>query len=66
LFVSPLYQIPTFARQVGASEKNDLVKLSTKGEKRMLNWLIVYGDSEEDALEIAGKVLKTIWAEYLA
>ena len=58
--------IPAFARQVDVSERNDLIKLSTQGGKRMLNWLMVYGDSEADALEIASKVLKTIWAEYLA
>ena len=58
--------IPAFARQVEALDKNDFIKLSMKGDKRMLNWLLVYGDSEADALEIASKVLKTIWAEYLA
>ncbi len=58
--------IPVFACQVETGEKKDLIKLSQKGSKRILNWLVVYGDNEADALEIADKVLQTIWAEYLA
>lgn len=57
---------PVLARLVESFDNNEIVKLTRKGGKRFMNWLVVYSDSEEDALEIASKVVRTIWAEYLA
>jgi len=57
--------IPVFARQLDAVDNKEMVKLSRQGDKNLLNWLVVYGDNETDAMEIAKKVMKTIWAEYL-
>lgn len=56
--------VPVFARQIDP-DNSEMVKLSTKNDRNMLNWLVVYGDSEADALEIASKVVRTIWADYL-
>jgi hypothetical protein len=58
--------IPVFARQIDIIDSKEVVKLSREGNKRLMNWFVVYGDNETDAIEIAKKVLKTIWAEYLA
>ena len=58
--------IPVFARQLDIDDSKEVVKLSRQGNKKLMNWLVVYGDNETDAMEIAQKVLKAIWAEYLA
>ena len=58
--------IPVFARRLDVAENKDLIKLSTEGDKRFMNWLVVYGDNEADAIEIAKKVLTAIWSEYLS
>ena len=57
--------IPVFARMLDVAENQDMVRLSKQGSKRLMNWLVVYGDNETDAMEIARKVMQTIWAEYL-
>ena len=57
--------IPVFARQLDGFDNKELIKLSKEGNKRLMNWLVVYGDNEADAIEIAKKVIKTIWSEYL-
>ena len=58
--------IPVFARRMDVVENKDLIKLSREGDKRFMNWLVVYGDSEADAIDIAQKVIKAIWSEYLS
>jgi len=58
--------LPVFARQIEPADSDEIVKLTNQGNKRYLNWLVVYGDNEADAMEIATKVMTTIWSEYLA
>jgi len=57
--------IPVFASRLVPRSK-ELLKISKEGGKRVMNWLVVYGDSEDDAMEIANKVISTIWSEYLS
>jgi hypothetical protein len=58
--------VPVFARLMNVVSDKELLKLTRDGDKKYINWLIVYGDNETDALEIAAKVIDTIWAQYLS
>jgi hypothetical protein len=42
-----------------------LIKLSKQGNKRLMNWLIVVGENENDALQSADNILHTFWRKYL-
>ncbi len=58
--------VPVFASRLVPVEAKEVLKISKEGGKRVMNWLVVYGDSEDDAMEIANKVISTIWSEYLS
>lgn len=58
--------VPVHAARLAPVEGTKLVHISKQGKKKIMNWLVVYGDSESDAIEIAKKVINTIWSEYLS
>lgn len=56
--------IPAFAQQMRSAYK-DAVKLNKSDGHTYINWLIVEGDNESEAIEIAGKVVKVVWGKVL-
>jgi hypothetical protein len=51
--------------QLMRSAYKDAVKLNKTDGHTFINWLIVEGDNEKEAIEIAGKVVKIVWGKVL-
>ncbi len=45
------------------SEK--LIDLTRRGNRRLMNWLVVVGDDEKDAILMADSIMKEYWHKYL-
>ena len=43
------------------TDKDELIKLTRKGEHRFMEWLIIYGYDENDAIEMANDIIQEYW-----
>jgi hypothetical protein len=43
-----------------------LIDLTRSGNRRLMNWLVVEGDDEKDALKMAENIVREYWAKYLS
>ena len=53
------------AQHLDHIDYKDLVKLSGQGKKKHLEWLVVTGRDEKDALVSANNMVHNFWADYL-
>ncbi len=44
---------------------DDAVRLHREGDKRLLDWLVVYGDDEQDAMQLADNIVTNYWGTIL-
>jgi ribosomal protein S5 len=42
-----------------------LIKVTKEGNKRLMQWLVVVGEDEKDAIKAADHILHTFWEKYL-
>jgi len=56
---------PVFATLQKFVDYKNLIKLSKKGNKRLLKWLVVVGEDEKDAIKVADNILHIFWEKYL-
>ena len=57
--------VPQYAKRVDVVNNKDIVHITTSDGHKCMDWLVVPGDNELDALWIAEHMMKTIWANYL-
>jgi len=43
----------------------ELINLSKEKDKKIINWLVVVGENENDAINAASQILQTYWQKYL-
>ena len=56
---------PVSAMVINSISGEKLIDLSSSGNKRWLNWLVVVGDDERDAINMAENIVKEYWHKYL-
>ena len=44
---------------------DDAVRLHREGDKKLLDWLVVYGDDEQDAMQLADNIVTNYWGTIL-
>ncbi len=57
--------LPVSAMLVNSISCEKLIDLSSSGNKRWLNWLVVVGDDERDAINMAENIVNEYWLKYL-
>ncbi len=56
---------PVTAKLLNYVNYRELIKLTRQENKKYINWLVVVGESEKDAIESADYILANFWAKYL-
>jgi|GEM_PF-6384400 len=57
--------IPQSAMRVEVVNNKELVHLTTNHGHKCMDWLVVPGDDEVDAIWVAANMMRTIWLNYL-
>jgi hypothetical protein len=56
---------PVSAMLLNSISSEKLIDLTRRGNKRLMNWLVVVGDDEKDAIHMADSIVKEYWLKYL-
>jgi hypothetical protein len=56
---------PVSAMLLQSITTEKLIDLTRRGNRRLMNWLIVVGDDEKDAIQMADSIVKEYWLKYL-
>ncbi len=56
---------PASIERIGHVDYKRLLDITNHGNRKSLNWLVVPGDDEQEAIVMAGKLVSTFWAKYL-
>ena len=56
---------PVSAMLLNSISSEKLIDLTRRGNKRLMNWLVVVGDDEKDAIHMADSRVKEYWLKYL-
>ena len=54
--------MPATAQRIYELDTNDIINIAEKGKKRLVHSLVVYAESEEDAIEEAGNLVRRYFA----
>ena len=57
--------IAQYAYRLDIVDNEKILKISKEGNHRYMDWLVVCGNSEHDAMWMGNKFLRTFWADYL-
>lgn len=56
---------PVMAKLLSYVDYRELIKLTRQADKKYIQWIVVVGESETDAIKAADYILANYWAKYL-